>query len=96
MAGTTFLRYWTDLDLITIILLPVFLFSGTFYPISVYPPVLQAIVWVSPLFHGTEIIRALMLGAIEPVILVHVAILVAYTLVGFWICARRLDILLVK
>jgi lipooligosaccharide transport system permease protein len=96
MAGTTFLRYWTDLDLITIIILPIFLFSGTFYPISVYPPVLQAVVWISPLFHGTEVIRALMLGAVTPIILVHIAILVAYALIGFTICARRLDVLLVK
>jgi len=96
MAGSTWLRYWTDLDLISIIILPVFLFSGTFYPISVYPPLLQAIVWLSPLYHGTEIIRALMLGAVEPIILVHTGILVAYALVGFTICARRLNVLLLK
>src|SRR3990170_3550157 len=96
MAGSTYLRYWTDLDIISIIVLPIFLFSGTFYPISVYPPVLQVLVWVSPLYHGTEIIRALMLGAVEPIVLVHVAILVAYAFVGFTICARRLNGLLLK
>ena len=96
MAGSTYLRYWTDLDIISIIVLPIFLFSGTFYPISVYPPALQVLVWVSPLFHGTEIIRALMLGAVEPIVLVHVAILVAYAFVGFTICARRLNVLLLK
>jgi len=96
MAGSTYLRYWTDLDIISIIVLPIFLFSGTFYPISVYPPALQVLVWVSPLFHGTEIIRALMLGAVEPIIVVHIAILVVYALVGFTICARRLNGLLLK
>jgi len=96
MAGSTYLRYWTDLDIISIIVLPIFLFSGTFYPISVYPPALQVLVWVSPLFHGTEIIRALMLGAVEPIIVVHIAILVVYALVGFTICARRLNVLLLK
>jgi lipooligosaccharide transport system permease protein len=96
MAGSTFMRYWTDLDLITIIVLPIFLFSGTFYPISVYPPALQVVVWLSPLYHGTEIIRSLMLGAVEPIILVHGAILVAYALVGFAVCSRRLNVLLLK
>ena len=96
MAGSTFMRYWTDLDLISIIVLPIFLFSGTFYPISVYPPALQVVVWFSPLFHGTEIIRSLMLGAVQPVILVHVAVLVIYALVGFTVCARRLNVLLLK
>jgi lipooligosaccharide transport system permease protein len=96
MAGSTYMRYWTDLDLIMIIVLPIFLFSGTFYPITIYPPALQVLVWFSPLYHGTEIIRALMLGVIEPVIGVHVAVLVTYAVVGFTICGRRLNVLLLK
>ena len=37
MAATTFMRKWQDFDLVTVVTMPLFLFSGTFYPISVYP-----------------------------------------------------------
>ena len=44
MAGTTFVRRWKDFDFIFVATLPMFLFSGTFYPITAYPPGLQLIV----------------------------------------------------
>ena len=37
MAVTTFMRSWQDFDLVGLVTLPLFLFSGTFYPLSVYP-----------------------------------------------------------
>ena len=41
MAATTFMRSWQDFDLIQLVVLPLFLFSGTFYPITAYPPALR-------------------------------------------------------
>ena len=37
MAATSFMRTWQDFDLIQLVVLPMFLFSGTFYPIDAYP-----------------------------------------------------------
>jgi lipooligosaccharide transport system permease protein len=37
MACTTFMRSWQDFEYITLATLPMFLFSATFYPLSVYP-----------------------------------------------------------
>ncbi len=88
------MKSWQDFDLVTLVTMPLFLFSATFYPLDVYPPVLQAIAQLSPLFHGVEIIRALTLGVVDVSILIHVGFLVAMTLVGLAITGRRLERLL--
>jgi len=96
MAATTFMRSWQDFDLIQLVVLPLFLFSGTFYPISAYPPALQLFVQLTPLYQGVDLIRSLVIGDIGPSILVHVAYLAAMGLIGLAIVARRLDRLLLK
>lgn len=93
-ATTTFLKSWQDFDLINLVMMPLFLFSATFYPLDVYPPVLQAIAQLSPLYHGVEIIRALTLGAVDGTIVIHIAFLVVMTLIGLAITGRRLERLL--
>lgn len=96
MALTTFMRSWQDFDLIQLVVLPLFLFSGTFYPVSAYPEPLQVIVMLTPLWHGVDMIRALVTGAVDPGILWHVAYLGVMGLVGLAVVARRLDRLLLK
>jgi lipooligosaccharide transport system permease protein len=96
MAATTFMRTWQDFDLVQLVVLPLFLFSGTFYPISAYPEALQAFVMLTPLWHGVDLIRALVTGAVDPGILVHVGYLAAMGLIGLAVVARRLDKLLLK
>lgn len=93
-AATTFMRSWQDFDMVNLVMMPLFLFSATFYPLDVYPPALQTIAQISPLYHGVEIIRALTLGAVDWVILAHVGFLLAMTLAGFSVTARRLETLL--
>lgn len=44
------------------VVMPLFLFSGTFFPLSQLPSALQALAWISPLSHGTALVRALTLG----------------------------------
>ena len=39
MAATSFMRTWQDFDLIQLVILPMFLFSGTFFPLDGYPDV---------------------------------------------------------
>ncbi len=96
MAGTTWIRSWQDFDVITLITLPLFLFSATFYPLSAYPPVLQVVVSVTPLYQGVAMLRQLSTGAVDATILVHVAYLLVMGTAGLVVVARRLDRLLLK
>jgi lipooligosaccharide transport system permease protein len=90
LAAVTFMRSWVDLDLVNLALLPLFLFSATFYPLDVYPRPLQLLTNVSPLYHGVALIRSLALGVVHPGLLGHVAFLVVMALVGAIVAARRL------
>ena len=96
MAATTWVRRWTDFDWIFVVTLPLFLFSATFYPITVYPEPLRTFVSLTPLTQGVELLRSLALGVVGPELLVHVAYLVIMGLVGLAIVDRRLDRLLLK
>ncbi len=96
MAATSFMKTWQDFDLIQLVILPLFLFSATFYPIETYPEALQVIVRLTPLYQGVDLIRSLTVGAISPVLLVHVAYLAIMGMAGLWVVSRRLDRLLLK
>jgi lipooligosaccharide transport system permease protein len=64
---------------------PLFLFSGTFFPISNLPAVIQPIAWLSPLWHGVELSRQLALGTIttDPLLAVaHVLVLATIIVLG--------------
>jgi lipooligosaccharide transport system permease protein len=72
---------------------PLFLFSGTFFPIESLPPLIQPIAWLSPLWHGVAVIRPLMLGTIgdAPLLaLVHLAILAAIAIGGGLMAVRTI------
>jgi lipooligosaccharide transport system permease protein len=93
MAATSFMRTPQDINIVT---LPMFLFSATFYPLSTYPPAIQAIVAWTPLYQGVALIRGLTVGVVGPELLVHVAYLFLMGLIGLWITSRRLDRVLLK
>ena len=95
-AAATYMRTWQDLDLITLVTLPLFLFSATFYPIDVYPPFIQIATWASPLFHGVRLVRGLTLGVIEWTMIINVAYLVIMGGIGAVITSRRIGDLLLK
>jgi len=94
-AATTFMRRWQDFDLITVVTLPLFLFSATFFPVSNYGG-WQWVVQLSPLYHGVELVRTANAGTWTWAVLAHVAVLVGLALVGLAISARRIDHLLRK
>jgi lipooligosaccharide transport system permease protein len=96
MAVSSFLRSWQDFDMVQLILLPMFLFSATFFPLSAYPPFLQTLVQLTPLYHGVALERALTTGHVGPENLVNVAYLVVMGLIGLVVVARRLHLLLLK
>ena len=96
MAATTFMRTWQDFDMIQLVILPLFLFSGTFYPLATYPEPVRLLVELTPLYHGVDLVRGLTAGALEPAMLVHVAYLGTMGIVGLAITSRRLERLLLK
>ena len=94
IAAVTWIRSWQDFDLIQLVMLPMFLFSATFYPITVYPPALEWLVRCLPLYQGIDLVRSLTTGTVGPHLLVNVAYLTTMGLVGRAIAARRIDRLL--
>jgi len=93
---TTFMRSWQDFDGVQLGLQPMFLFSATFFPITVYPPALQMLVEVTPLYRGIDLIRGLTTGAVGVGQLVDVAYLVLMGIAGVTIAAVRLRRRLLK
>jgi lipooligosaccharide transport system permease protein len=66
---------------------PLFLFSGTFFPIESLPAPFQALAWLSPLWHGVDLTRGLVLGTFvdRPLVMaIHVVVLVAIVVVATW------------
>jgi lipooligosaccharide transport system permease protein len=96
MAATTWMRSWQDLDLVQLAVLPMFLFSATFYPLSTYPPALRWVVEVTPLYHAVALTRGLALGTVGPALLGHLVYLVALGLGGMFVAALRLERLLLS
>lgn len=71
---------------------PMFLFSGTFFPIDQLPTFLQPVAWATPLWHGVELSRLAALGVESAApALVHVAVLVAFAVVGHELSARQFE-----
>jgi len=94
MAATTFMKGWQDFDLVQLVTQPLFLFSGTFFPITAYPLALQRLAWLSPLYHGVELMRATTLGLFDVSIFGHLAFLVVMGAAGMAITRRRFEKLL--
>ena len=96
MAATSFMRTWQDFDLIQLVILPMFLFSGTFYPLDAYPEALRVVVQLTPLYQGVDLLRSLVVGHLDGSLLVHVVYLAAMGVGGLLVVSRRLDKLLLK
>lgn len=65
-------------------MVPMFLFSGTFFPISQLPGAMQVVAYATPLWHGVEMCRSLVLGtATVGATLVHVAYLLVWVVGGY-------------
>ncbi len=96
MAVTSLLNSIQDLEIIQVATLPLFLFSGTFYGLDVYPRWLQIVVQCLPLQHGIELLRGLNSGVLEPELLAHAGYFVVMAAAGLIVTARRLDRLLLR
>jgi lipooligosaccharide transport system permease protein len=96
IAATSFMRSWQDFDLVQLAVLPMFLFSATFFPLSVYPPALQWLVRAFPLYHAVELMRGLTTGVVGWSMLGDLAYFVVMATVGTVVAARRLQTLLLR
>ena len=94
IAGTTFMRSWIDFDYVNLALIPMFLFSGAFFPLSQYPDAVQVIVQVTPLYQGVVLERALVLGHVEWTLLLNALYLVVMAWLGVRIATARLQTML--
>ncbi|HEX4472604.1 MAG TPA: ABC transporter permease [Nocardioides sp.] len=94
MALTTWMKSWQDFDKITLVQLPMFLFSGTFFPVTAFHGVLRVVVECTPLYRGVVLCRELTTGVITWESGISVVYLVAMGLLGLLVVRRRLDTLL--
>ncbi len=96
MALTTWMRSWQDFDFVQLAIMPMFLFSATFYPLSTYPTALQWLVRCTPLYQGVSLLRAMALGTMGWSALVSVAYLALMGTAGLVVAGRRVGTLLLK
>jgi len=94
VAAVTYMRSWQDFDILNLAILPMFLFSATFFPLSTYPGWLETVIQLTPLYHGVDLLRALTTGTVGSGQLVNVVYLTVLGLVGTWIASRRVEKLL--
>jgi lipooligosaccharide transport system permease protein len=96
MAFTSYMKTFQQMDWLPMVMLPMFLFSATFFPITVYPEAIQIMVQCFPLWHGVELIRMLTTGVVSSMMWVHIGYYVVMLGVGVVVVSRRLRALFLR
>ncbi len=96
MAVTSYMKSFQQLEIINIVLLPMFLFSGSFYPLSVFPEWLQTLIRLLPLAHAIDLVRGLTLGNISWALAGHAMYFVVMIVVGLFFTTKRLNALFMR
>ena len=96
MAVTSYMKSWQQLEIVNIVLLPMFLFSGSFYPLSVFPEWLQTLIRLFPLAHAIDLVRGLTLGNISWALVGHAMYFVVMIVVGLFFTTKRLNALFMR
>ncbi len=94
IAATTYMRSWTDFDYVNLALIPMFLFSATFFPLSQYPEAVQVVVRFTPLYQGVALERALTTGQLQWTLVLNALYLALMGWLGVRLATRRLRTLL--
>jgi len=94
LGATTYMRSFLDFDKVAMAIIPLFLFSATFFPLERYPDGLAWVVQATPLYQGVALCRALTLGDVHPALLWHVVYLAALGYAGTRLASRRITQLL--
>lgn len=90
MAVTSYMKTFQQMDWINFVLLPMFLFSATLFPIGIYPGWVQNIIMALPLWHGVELIRGLTTGILSSGMLWHVLYYAVMIAIGLVFTTKRL------
>ncbi len=97
LAGTSYLRTVNDFDVpMGLIVMPMFLFSGTFFPIEAYPEPLQWVIQLTPLYHAINLIRGLSLGVVGLPQLWDFIYLIAFFAICITLAMRQMEKRLIK
>ena len=96
MAVTSYMKSWQQLEIVNVVLLPMFLFSGSFYPLSVFPDWLQTVIRLFPLAHAIDLVRGLTLGNVSWALLGHAMYFVVMIVVGLFFTTKRLNALFMR
>ena len=94
LGATTFMRSFVDFDYVNMAMIPLFLFSGVFFPISQYGDVLQIVIRLTPLYQGVVLERSFVLGDLHWSLVLNVVYLAAMGAAGLTVAVRRLGLLL--
>ena len=96
MAATSFMKTFQHMDWITMLMLPMFLFSATFFPLEVYPQPVQWVIQALPLWHAVEMMRQLAVGALTWATAGHILYFLVMVAVGLVLASRRLAALFLR
>jgi lipooligosaccharide transport system permease protein len=96
MALSTFMRSWQDFDLMGSVQYLLFLFSGTFVPLTTYPAQIRWLVELSPLYQAVSLVRGITVGGVSATQAANVAFLLFATVLGLAVASRRMGRLLAK
>lgn len=94
LGATTYMRSYLDFDKVSMAMIPLFLFSATFFPLDRYPAGLAMVVRWTPLYQGVHLARSVTLGDLHPGLLWHVLYLLVMGWLGIQVAARRIAKLL--
>ncbi|WP_104180169.1 ABC transporter permease [Arthrobacter sp. B0490] len=90
MGITSFMKTFQQMEWINFVMLPMFLFSATFYPLGVYPQGIQWFIQALPLWHGVELLRQITVATFTPATTIHLGYFLAMIAVGMLLTTLRL------
>ncbi|KQO01776.1 MULTISPECIES: ABC transporter permease [unclassified Arthrobacter] len=96
MGITSFMKTFQQMEWVNFVMLPMFLFSATFYPLSVYPQGVQWFIQALPLWHGVELLRQISIASFTPAAAVHLSYFLVMIAVGMLLTTLRLRKLFLK
>ena len=94
---TSFARKIQDFDAVMgLLVMPMFLFAGTFFPVESLPTIARWTVRVLPLYHAVQMLRQLTTGAVDATIVIHAVYLVTLGIATFMVAMHRLERAMIK
>jgi lipooligosaccharide transport system permease protein len=96
LAATTFLRDFADFQYIQLVMLPMYLFATTFYPLWTYPAAVRPLVEILPLYQAIQLVREPAVGHLDASALVPVAYLAVFGAVAMRVAVRRMTRLMLR